>query len=516
VVNAKKEYLVSVNEIGYSEKQTEQAIAKVHSTVKSVLYGDTPELKFNSIKKMCNADIVSPGQMIQLIGPRGFLHDINGSVFKYPIDTGYAEGLRTLYDSAIESRSASRAMFMQTDPLEQSEYFNREMQLLCSIIHSIEGESCTGYSTIPWPVEAGQLQLLRGKYHMVDGKAELIWDSIDHLVGNFIHIRSITGCGNRNTQTVCKTCLGWSAEVMQPGTNIGYSIVTVLCAIISQLMLSTKHYEASVGSQQIEITDRMSKWLRACKHDTSKLLLQKNMVKKHPIIRLEVDSVRQLNNILSVDVTELSPSVITNCKSIGIVEGNLAGEALGPTDDFKTMIAGQGIFLSTEVLTYLKANGWVSTPKYIEFQLKNWDPEVPIFGTPRLGDNILLFLKEVKSFIMPTKESEKSITSYTSRGQAVAEFTGLLQKRQHLKFNLIQVEIFVRACMTVNDGTKDNYLLPHPKQSFVFRSAKHCLYKRSLTTLLAYETQAAAIADGSWYRVADRVTHMMDPILSST
>lgn len=512
---AKAEYRDTVQAVQYSERPTEAAIAKVHQTTKSVLYGDTPELKHNNIKKMCVADIVSPGQMIQLIGPRGFLHDINGKVFKYPIDVGYAEGMGKLYDSAIESRSAARALFMQTDPLEQSEYFNREMQLLCSIVHSIQGDDCKNFSTVPWVVQSGQLQLLRGKYHMVDGKAVLIWDSIDELVGSVIQLRSITACGNRDTQTVCATCLGWSSTIMQPGTNIGYATVTILCAIISQLMLSTKHYEASTGSQQIEITERMSKWLRGCRHDSSKLLLQKNVVKRNPIIRLEVDSVRQLNNILSVDVSELSPSAITNCKTIGIIDTDKDGNPMGPTDDFKTMIAGQGIFLTTEVLMYLKANGWISTPKYIEFRLKDWDPEVPIFGTPRIGDNILLFLKEVKSFIMPTKESEVSITSFTSRGQAMAAFTELLQKRRQLKFNLIQVEIFVRACMTVNDGNPDNFLLPHPNQSFEFRSAKHCLYKRSLTTLLAYETQAAAISDGGWYRKAERVSHMMDPILKS-
>lgn len=512
IVDAKAECKRIVEECNYSEKETEVAIANVHSVVKDVLYGKNNEIVNNGIKKMCTANIVSARQMVQLVGPRGFVHDINGRVFKIPIMAGYAEGLTTLYDSAIESRSAARALFMHTDPLQQSEYFNREMQLLCSVIHSIEGESCSGYATVPRLVEENDLQLLKGKYHMVDNEPVMIWDTIDPLVGKIIHLRSITGCGNHNTQTVCKTCVGWSATVLQPETNVGYALVTILCAIISQLMLSTKHYEASVGSQQLEMNEKMSKWIRISRGDTSKILFQKNILKRNPIIRLDIDSVKQLNNILSVDVSELPPSRITNIKVFGIVEGDLKGEPLGPFEDIKTTIAGQGIFLSSEVLQHLKSKGWVSHPKYIEFQLKDWPHDVPVFGTPRLGDNIHLFLKEVKSFIMPTKESEISITDYLTRGAALSDFINLLRKR--LNFNIIQVEIFVRACMTI-DGSNKEYNLPRPDQGFKFMSAKHCLYNRSLTTLLAYETQAAAIIDPDWYRETSRVTHMLDNILST-
>ena len=508
---AKAEYRKVVEEVKYSEKPTEKAIYNVHKVTRGVLYGKGGELMHNGIKKMCIANIVSAGQMVQLIGPRGYVHDINGKVFKFPIDTGYAEGLKTLYDSAIESRSAARALFMQTDPLKKSEYFNREMQLLCSVIHSIKGESCTGYTTVPLLVSEGDLQLFKGKYHMVDGKPELIWDSIDDLVGKVIHMRTITGCGNKDTQTICKTCLGWTANVIQPETNVGYALVTILCAIISQLMLSTKHYEASQGSKSLEMTDRISKWLRMCKTDSSRLMLQKNIVRKNPIIRLDIRYVKQLNNILSVDVDELPASKITNCKTIELVEGDANGQPMGPLDEIKTTISGQGIFLSTEVLTYLKKNSWVSTPKYIEFQLKNWNPDEPIFGTPRIGDNIMLFLEEVKTFIMPTKKSETSIMTYSSRGKALSEFISLLRKR--LNFNIVQVEIFVRACMTV-DGNNKNYNLPHSQDSFHFMSAKHCLYNRSLTTLLAYETQAAAIIDPDWYRSMPRVTHMLDNVIT--
>lgn len=510
---AKEEYLAYRASPNQTEKGLEAAIKKVHSVTEQLLYVNDNDIPHNGIKKMCIAEAVRKGQMMQLIGPRGLVHDIDGRVFKHPIDVGYAEGLHNLYDSAIESRSASRALFMTESPLRNSEYFNREMQLLCSVIHSVVNESCNNYVTVPWLVTEDDEQLLRGKYYMENGVAKLIWtDNFNELVGKWIEYRSLTGCGNEDTQTICKTCLGWSSVIMQPGTNVGYSLVTILCAIISQLMLSTKHFEGSAGSQKLDINEKMFKWIRKSKVDEERIMLQKVMCKKNPIIRIDLEYVKQLNNILSVDVNEIHPSKISNIKEFYIVEGDANGYQLGPFDEIKTVISGQGIHLSTDVLKYIKTHGWASNTKYIEFQLKNWDSELPIFITPRLGDNIYLFLQEVKSFVMPSKTTEINITNYTSRGAAIGAFVDLLSKR--LSFNITQVEIFVKACM-VRDKLNRDFNLPHPREEFSFMHAKQCLYNRSLTTLLAYEIQAAAIIDPEWYMNNSRVTHMLDQVLQS-
>lgn len=512
IIEAKSEYLKKVTDAKYDEKVTANAIDDAHKKIEKALYADKPELNKNGIKQLCNANIVNKGQMIQLIGPRGFVHDIDGRVFKYPIDVGYIEGLGNLYDSAIESRSASKSLYMTEDPLEDSEYFNREMQLLCSTVHSIVGESCTGYITSPWLVAEDEEYLLRGKNYMVDGVPKMIWGDISDLVGKTIQLRTMSGCNNHDPQTVCKTCLGWSWRVIPPNSNLGYTIGSILCAIMSQLMLSNKHYTSSAPSQTFELNDRHAPWLRMHKTDKLQILLQKNVVKKNPIIRIETGYVRNLNNILSAEVSELPPSRITSIKSFVICEGDGKGNVIGDFDELKTVISGQGINLSSQVLQYLKKNGWKSNPIYIEFELLDWDAEVPIFVVPRIGDNIHLFQKDVKSFIMPTKENEISITSFNTRGSALAEFTNLLKKR--LKFNLIQVEIFVRACMTVN-GNEGDYRLPRAGENFSFMSAKQCLYHRSLTTLLAYEIQAGAVADTIWYKDMPRHVHMLDTILDN-
>lgn len=511
VCEAKDKYAKVVAETNYDGPTVENAIKETHQAVEEVLYGDDAgTLKGNNIRKLCRSRIVNKGQMLQLVGPRGFVNEVNGDVFKYPVDVGYAEGMFNLYDSAIESRSASRSLFMNTDPLRKSEYFNRRMQLLCSVIHSVKGTSCKGFVTVPYLVQAENKELLRGKFHMVGGQAEPIWGNIKPLVGRVIQLRSMLGCNNKDPQTVCRTCLGWSANIIPPKTNIGYALTTELCAVISQLMLSTKHYEASSASKELEldVTGRM--WFRKGRTDQSKIYLKKDMVKKNPIIRLDLDSVKLLNQILNVDVSELPASRITNCSSIAIVASNDEGAPIGPLDIAHLELSGSGVSLSSDVLQYLKDHGWTSTSSYIEFRLDKWDIDKPLFNTPRRGDNIFLFMKEVESFIVPGKESERCITEYHSRGQALSEFVLLLSKC--LNFNIVEAEIFIRACMKMGGDEKD-FRLPRANEEFEFVNATKCLSYRSLTSMLAFEHQTRYIFDPDWFLPKPRMKHMMDDFL---
>ena len=279
------------------------------------------------------------------------------------------------------------------------------------------------------------------------------------------------------------------------------------------VLLSTKHYESSNASQSFELTDRHSMWIRTCNTDKGHVLLQKNVIRKNPIIRISVDDVKHLNNILSADIEDIAYFRISNVTAFAIAPGSLDGVPTGPFEELKTIISGKGIFISTEVLEYIKENGWKSNSKYIEFQLINWHIEDPIFRTPRLADNIYLFLKEVKGFLIPSKSSEVNITQFTNRGQALQELVNILRKR--MNFNLPQAEILIRSCMTVN-GSGNNYKLPHTSDPIEFMNARDCLTNSSLTTLLAYEVQTNVILDTEWYKDNKRAKHMLDELLETT
>lgn len=517
---AKVEYNRVIRETDYDEIPVSNEIKKVHGVVTNTLFNRPDYLMHNGIKKLCLAGLVNKGQMVQLIGPRGYVHDIDGGVFPYPVDKGYAEGLDTIYDSFIESRSASRASIMNTDPLEQSEYFNRKVQLMTSIImdHVHVPGGCTGYVTVPYLVEEDDLVLLKGKYHMKNGIPVLIWDTIDDLIGETIELRSITACGYHDVQRVCTVCLGWWHNIVPERTNLGFALATPLCAMISQTIMSTKHYEGSSISKQIELNAASSRWLQLNAKYPDKLYLTDFSSKGNLLIRIEAEYVRHLSQILQIDISELPISRLTTIPVIGITHTDSTGELLGPFDRLVLEVSGVGVHLSGELLEYIKEHGWGSGKGYIEISLNNWGTNKPIFNTPRKGDNIMVFFNDVKSFIEPNKNTTTKITDFRTRAGAINEFISILRRRLNKstgqEFNIVQVEILVRAMQMVDYDAK-RYELPHPSQEFQYQDLKRVLFNRSLTGLLAYQEQYSQLLESSWILNEQKTHHLLDDILDA-
>lgn len=512
IKQAKIEYMETVTEASYDSSVTEEAIRKVHGVVANVMYDSKDSLPGNGIKLLCDADVLSKGQLLQLIGPRGYVHDIDGGVFKYPIDVGYAEGLRTLYDSSIESRSATRALHMNTAPLKQSEYFNRRMQLLASAVNSVTTGSCDRWLTIPHMVVLGDLKLLKGKYHMVGDEPVLIWDTIEDIVGTVINLRTITGCGNADVQTVCSTCAGAVATLIPPTTNFGYYIITSICQVITQMMLSTKHLEVSQAAIGFALDTVSSKFFKLNSKHEGKVFLNKLGCRSNLVMRIPDESVVQLNSILTIDVSELPPSRISECKYVEVLNVDANGVTVETSvRRIDLTVSGTGCCLTNDVLLYLKSVGWERYKGYIEFQLNDWDIELPIFNIPQRGDDMMLFLNTIKDFMMTGPKAVTRITDYRTRGAAVSELVILLRKK--LNINFIQAEIFIRACMVRDPAIKD-YTLPHIDDDFSFISAKKCITYRSLGTMFAYQEQFTPLVDPVMFNPDNKLsTNMMDRLI---
>lgn len=510
ILEAKKICEETIASLPEDSSKISEAIDTVHKVVLDLLYEDNGIMTYNGLKLQCRSGILNKGQLLQLIGPRGFLHDIDGSVFKYPIMPGYAETFKTLYDSAVESRSSARAILANDAPLKESEYYNREMQLLASALHSVKDTTCVGFKTFQYKVKEGDERLLRGKYHMVNNQPVMIWNDIEPLIDKYISIRSITGCNNVDSQTTCETCLGWAHRVIPPGTNVGYALTTELCAIITQLILSTKHLEISAAAKELDIRGKDKDFIRLHKDNPGSIFLTRDAAKRNPIIRLDIEYVRGLNDILTVDIDNLSPSRTSKCKEMSIVPTDKQGNPIGFPNEVRLEVSGTGSSLTVDMLRYLKEHKWSATKKYIEFRLVDWDYKTPIFTSPNKGDNVQLFLREVKRFMLPEK-SDVKITQFHTPAGAISELLAILETR--IKVNMIQVEIFVRGCMC-KDPSRDNYTLPRANDSFKFVGVKNCLFKRSLTGLLAYQEQAKHVMDPRWFKKnLPGTKHLLDPII---
>lgn len=490
----------------------------VHQVINHVLYGENGELEGNEMKSIAQCDVVGKGSMKQLMGPRGGVYDLDGRLFDPTIENGYFEGLNANIDSLMEKCSATRALSMNEKPLQDSELFNREMQLTCSTILRAEGKSCKKFRTVKWTVKADEGKLLWGKNHMVDGKPVMIDDdNFGDLVDTTIEYRSIATCGNKNPQTVCRCCLGWSARAVPPETNLGYALCTGNNAVITQLMLSTKHFEANGTSMHLDLEDGFDKdtsdWLFNGLENKRELYLHKNKRHKRPMFKLELKAVKNLNTIMGIDIDELAPDRITSVEEMQVCPTDKDGNIDGLNTNLNLTVAGGGSCLSSHVLKYIKRNEWGSNNKFVFITLgDDFDFTKPIFVTPRRGDNIQLFLEEVKGFLTRASKSHTKVTDYTSVGACLQEFVNILHRR--LSFNIVTAEIFIRACMTV-DHPNGDWRLPTTDQPFVFASVLDCLKNRSLAGLLAYEQQNKAMLRPDLYQDAGRMDHPLDSLLAS-
>lgn len=519
LVQAKLEYAKNVLEHDGNEQQITIEIQKVYNVINTILFTNKNYLRTNGVKQLCIPGVVNKGQVLQLFGPRGYVSDINGIVFPHQIDVSYSEGLKTLHDSAIESRSASRASIMNTAPLQDAEYHNRRVQLTASIITEVELGECTGYVTVPHLVEPDDYTLLKGKNYMEGGKVIAIWDTIDHLVGTVIEMRSITGCGVHNRQHVCSVCLGWSYNIIPPKTNVGYALTMPLLARISQNIMSTKHFEISGTSKKLNLDASSSKWFTLNPKQPNKVFLTDYAVNKDIIIRIALQYVKYLPQILHTDVDDLPPARITKIPELGISHVAESGELYGALDRLVLTSSSEGIHLSTEALAYLAVNGWVSGKDYIDIPIpksKNIFQKKPLLLVPRSAENMMTYFNQVESFTNPKKGVSSRVTDYNTRATAIAEFISVLRiklnKSTGQEFNMVAVEAIIRSLMTI-DGNNGNYNLPHPNQDFVFCKINNILKNRSFATMLASQGQNDAIMETHWTEADKELESILDHLL---
>lgn len=499
-------------------------MADTFNIIFSFINSDDPVLRHNGIAKMVRAKLLDKNQILQFIGPRGFVKATDGTMYGLPIYSGYADLLHTMYDSMTESRSASLSLYMNKDALPDSEYFNRKLQLLAETIGAIEGDDCGSTLTIPWLLEKEDIQGLVGKYHMVDGRPVDFKETDTQYIGKIIQIRSITMCRNHNPATICKTCLGKMHITVPPLTNPGHFLTIEPLATLSQLILSSKHVIASIASLYLNIAGIASKWFRLDNTNKSSVILKRPVPSNGYAIRFASYEAGGLNSLGGCDNPgSLLPQRLSCLSQLQICPLDIDGGLKGEWDTVHTEVGGVGSALSTDVLVAIKQNGFIIDGNTIIVKLYDFkDKEILV--TPRRSEDMILYLRQVKHFILGSddstdKKSKKykgdSLVRYTDPGKAVAALKRIFDEK--ITVNLVHAEIFVKACMVQFDPNNpdDNtcYNLPRGGEPFVFKKAADIIFNRSITGALAYQGQNKVICNPRSYLVKDRHNHPLDSII---
>lgn len=499
---------------------TKDNIAAVHSRIERALT-NPDNLKHNAFGRMAKSGLVKLGQILQVLGPRGYVTDIDSNLFPSPILNGYGHGIYKVHDFLIETRSAAKALIFATDPVAQSEYFNREMQLSTSIISRIHPGDCGSQEYVTWRLKAKDIRLFAGKYYRCpeSGELKVIRKDDTHLVGKSIQIRSVIKCEHTDPYGVCATCFGRIAHSIPRGTNLGHVSATVLCEQVSQNVLSTKHYEGSsvVGGIE-ELSSRQEMFIRLGPEDSNTILLSPHY-EGHRIKMLVMSS--EARNLAQVDfVDDVSKLSLTQVSELSEVHFNIVDED-GEVTDYETIPVSHGSRLSSfteEALEYIRHHNYepIDGGKYV-IDLTEWDFNKPLFQLPMKHPDMVEMMKTIKKFVMSNSKDNKESSSFKTLGGyanptvGLQEFYKLVSSK--LSVNIAHLEVIVLSTM-IQGPHGVNHTPPVPKHAGIVASYNVNMSCRSLGVEMAYEVQHKSLTRfSSFDKALNRPDSMYDNLL---
>lgn len=484
-------------------------------------------LNDNRIARAYKSNLVNKNQAIQCLGPRGYLTDIDSWQFPTPIMRGYFEGMRSMYDSMIESRSGAKHLTFSKEIIKKAEYFSRRLQVLCQSLKNLHHGDCGSTKYLFWHVKPGFKELtksFRGDLHHLRGKAYLDEETNTlkfvnindtHLINKTIKLRSvIAGCSHPDPVGVCSTCFGQLSDSVPQNTNIGHFCATTMSAQITQLLLSTKHHESSSAVSGVMIHSSYSAFVKASEDRMSYLLSPELMTQSAKLIIKQKDLFGLTDVEIVEDVSELVVSRISATKLIGI-RTYLGEDQTGfPVFDNVSITVNIGkrlASLTTEMLSYIKDKGYTIDDKAnVVIELDEWDFKLPALVMPmkhyNMGDHSATIEKIVESVVIDFKK----------RLSPNAPFETLIElhevANEKIDVNVAALEIIIAACMAV-DPVNNDYNLPKTWTPKALGVASLTIANRSLSGPMAYEGQLAVIYSAKSFFNENRPSHPMDVFL---
>lgn len=510
-------------------KPYEASISHTHGEIERVLM-DPAELKGNPISRIVKTDPKTIGQVMQCVGPRGTLTDIDSTIFRQPVLVGYAEGLRSLYDSMVESRSAAKALMYTKDPVAESEYFNRKMQLLAATVKRVRGlgpmrdpntgalvkdpvkKDCGSKSYRTFKVRSGDLAALAGKYYLTEGGGlDTVKLTDRHLIGKNINMRSVFDCRINDREGVCATCFGDLSLSIPAFTNIGHQCSTKLCEMVSQAVLSTKHLDRSSSVDELPLSDFERKYIRLGS-DPNAIGLSTRLAGKHIKLIVKGEEAKNLSDIVYAKaVTDLPVGRVTELSEVEIEtthKGQL-DKAIIPIS-----IGSRLSSFNHRMLEYIKQHGWelTETGDYI-IDLKDWNHDDMIFELALKHINMVDFMKSIEHMIKAGIKGKaiKTLKDFDDPWSALLELYTLVSSK--LTVNISHLEIIVLSTMIVS-AKEYNYNIPLPGEEFEFGPYADNIAFRSMSAQFAFEKQMPALYDVKSYIVRDRPSHPLDAMVA--
>lgn len=501
---------------------TSYGIDKAYSAIQYALKKD-PDLENNALSIGVRSKLIKEAQVLQTLGPRGFVTDIDSNLFPHPITVGYLTGFKLLHDSMIESRSASKALYFSKRELQDAEYFSRKLQLLCQTVKNLHPGDCGSQNYLNWHVRPpvfdedgsrtydGDLRYMLGKWFLNPdtNKLEEITKNHKHLENKIVKIRSVVaGCSHPDPYGICSTCFGTLADIVPENTNIGQYASTTLTQKSSQAILSTKHHDKNSSSDAIYVSPEDKKFLKVSSDGASYLLAETLKGKKVKIM-IASQEATGLSDITFVDsVNKLAMTRVSEITDIAFVIENKEIEQTIPV----SVNRGKRLAsLSYPALEYIKKHNWSVDDKgnYI-IDISDWNFSEKFLTLPVRHHN----MSDVTQAIAQTLESNmmviKSKDDAKDPEAILVELFDLVTK--HLEINLVVLEVTLLGAMVVSNSGRD-FRIPKSYTTREMGASKQTIPNRSMGAAMAYEYHVNTIFDPASFFKTFRPDHPFDVML---
>lgn len=483
-------------------------VQKIYKMQLAVL--EKPEFRENNIAIMIRSGTIKVPQLMQCIGPRGSLTDMNSSIFAEPIQSGYLEGLRRIYDVLIESRTAAMSLNNQSAPLKFTEYLSRRVQFVGMELRNLHFGDCGSKHHLEFQVrDEKDLKLLESMNCLDEktGKYKPIRKTNKELIGKLVKVRTVLGCQHTDPNGVCSTCFGEASRNIARYRNLGHYCIISLTEIITQLVLSTKHHTSSANASTISLPEYARQFLVEFE-DGFSAGLNPDLLRKFKSVKLVVSekSFKGLTDIKDVsDIGVLSPKRTSEITSIKIKmldeKGNTIEETINVVD-----YRDEG-FLSMGILKHMRENGWVTVDDMIEIDLTNYSLDLPIIEiTPKQFD-MFAYSKGIEKLLESSVKDEKRRATELSAEAFLMELTDVILQKLDINMAIMQV---VAATMLCTDISNKDYSMPKPWTKRGVGIMDHVIKGRSLSAALAYENQAETLISPYAFSITNRTDSPMD------
>lgn len=503
-------------------QQTQEGIDAFYTTIKKTLNTD-PSLNSNQLAMAVRSKLVKVDQTLQCVGPRGFLTDVDSFIYRKPIVTGYFRGIRTLEDSMKESRSAAKALMFSVDPMKKAEYFSRRQQFVCQNVKNLHHVDCGSKHYLLWQVRGEEivegvvtresdLKTIFGKYYLDETTSTLkvIQKSDTHLIGKTIKMRDpVAGCQHPDPYGICEVCFGDAALTVPEYTNLGHMACVSMTQIVTQLVLSTKHYDGSSVVEGIRLQPHDKKYL-AAPINGNDYYLSNDLKNKKVFIKIDARDAKGLADVSMVDdVNKLTVSRISEINEIQLIIDN----SKGVIDEVPIEVAVNKRLanMTHHLLRHCKKHGWEITPdnKYV-IDMTGWDWSLPILTLPLRHFNMMDFATEIAKVLEATVKDMKARDTVVDPAVMLTEFHDLVNKRITVNLSILSIIIYSSMVVSATDGM---YSLPKPWTGSGMGVMKLIMENRSLSATMAYERQTNTVLSPNSYLMTNRPDHLFDSLV---